>query len=83
MINSREHNTGQESYAPAAEWKARPGGVNKTFLANQLYMRPTFVAVERKKSVFIKHESKSWAKIVKDSSDDELIQLLLQLDRKG
>ena len=83
VINSREHNAGQESYATAAEWKARPGGVNKTFLANQLYMRPTFVAVERKKSVFIKDESKSWAKIVKDSSDDELIQLLLQLDRKG
>ena len=83
VINSRAHNAGQESYATAAEWKARPGGVNKTFLANQLYMRPTFVAVERKKSVFIKDESKSWAKIVKESSDDELIQLLLQLDRKG
>ena len=83
VINSREHNAGKESYETAADWKAKPGGVTKTFLANQLYMRPTFVAVERKKSVFIKDESKSWAKIVKESSDDELIELLLQLDRKG
>ena len=83
VINSREHNAGKESYATAADWKARPGGVTKTFLANQLYLRPTFVAVERKRNAFIKDESKSWAKIVKESSADELIEVLLQLDRKG
>lgn len=60
------------TFSTAAEWKAWGG---KGALAEQLYLRPSFVTVTHRGN-----RSSEWAETMRTSSVDELIQMLLTLD---